>query len=177
MYVPIYIYIYAGKRWRAVLAWGAWSRALAPPFSVQNAFRSLFPTYYFVTMLLFTSSKPLRDRNSTIFLASRPPKPSISLERVVVFQVFAIFTSNGLFHSITGLLGSIFASSGSLRGSSRDHFSWPKRPFLGVHVANFASDPPTRAPGGPKTTPNPPQVPPEPSKRPQNVIAWVFAKL
>ena len=126
-------------------------------------------------MLLPTLSKSLRSGILRIFGPSRPPKPRISLDRVDVFEVFALFSSHRLFDVSSGLFQSIFGSSGRVSGSSWDHFSWPKGsrdiedPLLfDVYVPKFASHLANGAPGGsgaPKTSPNRPQnVPKFPPK-------------
>ena len=74
-------------------------------------------------MLLMTPSDPLRDRNLTIFNLSRPSKPSFSVEKVDLIEVFTVFYLNGLLDLSSRHLGSIWGSSGHLRGSSGDHFS------------------------------------------------------
>ena len=126
-------------------------------------------------MLLFTPSKPLRNRFLKIFGPSRPPKPRISLDRVDVFEVFTIFSSHSLFALSSGLLRPIFGSSGHLLASSRAHFSWPKlpppgpkgeiekytAPLFDVHMSKFASDLPNGAPGTPQNSPKPPQIHPK----------------
>ena len=119
-------------------------------------------------MLLFRPSKPLRDRFLRIFGPSRPPKPRISLDKVDVFDVFTIFASHSLFALSSGLLRSIFGSSGRIWDTSWDNFSWPKRtsdiedPFLfDVHVPKFASDLPNGAPGTPERPQNVPKCAPK----------------
>ena len=78
-------------------------------------------------MLHFPPSELLRDQNGRNFDHSQPPKPSISFEKVVVFQVFPLFYFYGLLDHSSRLLWSIWNSSGWLRGSSFDHFSLPNR--------------------------------------------------
>ena len=125
-------------------------------------------------MLLFTPSKPLRDRFLRIFGPSRPPKPRISLDRVDVFEVFTIFSSHSLFALSSGLLRPIFGSSGHLLASSRAHFSWPKMereislpPFWRTYVQVRLRPPkccPRSLQNDPKTSPNQHQNTPQ---RPQ----------
>ena len=123
-------------------------------------------------MLLFRPSKPLRNRFLTIFGPSRPPKPRISLDRVDVFDVFTIFSSQSLFVLSSGLLLPIFRSPGHLLATSRAHFFWPEGegekecppPFL---TYMCPSSPPTsqmvppKPQNDPKTSPNPPQNAPQ----------------
>ena len=120
-------------------------------------------------MLLFTPSKPLRDRFLRIFGPSRPPKPRISLDRVDVFEVFTIFSSHSLFALSSGLLRPIFGSSGHLLASSRAHFSWPKLPPPAQKGRLRNTPPPFLTYMCPSSPPTSQMVPPEPPKRPQNV--------
>ena len=77
-------------------------------------------------MLLFRPSKPLRGRFLRIFGPSRPLKPRFSLERVVVFEVFTIFSSHSLLSLSLVSFRPIFGSSGHLPASSREAFFWPE---------------------------------------------------
>ena len=118
-------------------------------------------------MLLFRPSKPLRGRFLRIFGPSRPLKPRFSLERVVVFEVFTIFSSHSLLSLSLASFRPFFGSSGHLPASSREAFFWPEGegekkapPLFDVHVSKFASDLPTGTSGGakrPKKLPNPSQ--------------------
>ena len=120
-------------------------------------------------MLLFTPSKPLRDRFLRIFGPSRQPKPRISLDRVNVFEVFTIFSSHSLFALSSGLLRPIFGSSGHLLASSRAHFSWPKLPPPAQKGRLRNTPPPFLTYMCPSSPPTSQMVPPEPPKRPQNL--------
>ena len=126
-----------------------------------------------------TYSDPLRDRNLTIFSPSRPSKPSFSVERVVVFDVFAVLRSNGLLDLFSDNLGSIFGSSRPLRGPSGDHFSGPKGmapiggppPFWRICV-QVRFRPPKWSPRSPRTPQNDPQTSQNPAqnRRPQIAV-------
>ena len=115
-------------------------------------------------MVLFTPSKPLRERFLRISGPPRPPKPRFSLEMVDVFEVFTLFSSHRLLDVSSGLLRWIFGSSGRVWGSSWDHFSWPKG-------TRDIEDPPFltyMCPSSPPTSQMVPPEPPESPERPQN---------
>ena len=127
-------------------------------------------------MLLFRPSKPLRGRFLRIFGPSRPLKPRFSLERVVVFEVFIIFSSHSLFSLSSGLLLPIFGSSGHLPASSRELFFWPEGeaekndpPFFSHTCVLVHCRPPKWCLRNPKTTPKPPKSIPKCASKAPNL--------
>ena len=114
-------------------------------------------------MLLFRPSKPLRGRFLRIFGPSRPLKPRFSLERVVVFEVFTIFSSHSLLSLSLASFPPFFGSSGHLPASSREAFFWPEG------EAEKKPPPPFLTYMCPSSPPTSQMVPPEPPKRPQNL--------
>ena len=129
-------------------------------------------------MVLFTSSKPLRERFLRISGPPRPPKPRFSLERVDVFEVFTLFSSHRLLDVSLGLLRWIFGSSGHLLATSRAHFFWPEGeaeksppPLFSALVSKFASDLPTGALRAPKRPQNLPKSTPKCAPKAPNYVS------
>ena len=119
-------------------------------------------------MPLFRPSKPLRGRFFKIFGPSRPLKPRFSLERVVVFEVFTIFSSHSLLSLSLASFRPFFGSSGHLPASSREAFFWPEGETKNSAPLPFNRScvqvpfrPPKWCLPSPKTTPKPPQILPK----------------
>ena len=119
-------------------------------------------------MLLFRPSKPLRGRFLRIFGPSRPLQPRFSFERVVVFEVFTIFSSHSLLSLSLASFRPIFGFSGHLSPSSREAFCWAEGegensgplPFDRTCV-QVPFPPPNWCLPSSKTTPKPPQILPK----------------
>ena len=119
-------------------------------------------------MPLFRPSKPLRGRFLRIFGPSRPLKPRFSLERVVVFEVFAFFSSHSPLSLSLASFRPFFGFSGHLPASSREAFCWADGegensgplPFDRTCV-QVPFPPPKWCLPSSKTTPKPPQILPK----------------
>ena len=125
------------------------------PSEASSLLTSKLPCYFSRLPSQFWSL----DRNLKILAPSRPPKPSISVEKVVVFEVFTVLCSNGLLDlssRLLELLGPLFVSK-----SGRGRLTASFRATCAQVRFRLPNGAPEAPPNDTKTTANLPQIAPK----------------